>query len=263
MRIAIESTIKPSSKILFDENLIKLGSIESYISSISIPLFQRTYDWDEEKLYRLLLDVHSFLNSEYSDGENYFAGTILLERPSSDNSYKYELIDGQQRMTSLYLMAFVTYLLSKLRLLNIDIQKYTPGRQVLEYNLRSQKFKSFEKKLFSRINEEILDNEIFGQDFVDYEGEDREKKIKTRIAELSKKERKIYWENVEPKLVFESNDIQDEFKRVLENSNLSLVNNQLEYSSELKSSNYYKRLNDIVNYVNQQFFSDDINTEES
>lgn len=75
-----------------------------------IPEYQRPYDWDKEKCETLWLDIISFFE-EMKQGDEYFLGTIVTS-PSEENSKDVEIIDGQQRITSLFLLlrAFYTKL---------------------------------------------------------------------------------------------------------------------------------------------------------
>jgi uncharacterized protein with ParB-like and HNH nuclease domain len=79
-----------------------------------IPEYQRPYKWDQEKCDILWNDIANFhfeINSKNSDGlTEYFLGTIVTCRP--DKSKNIEIIDGQQRITSIFLLlrAFYTKL---------------------------------------------------------------------------------------------------------------------------------------------------------
>ena len=59
-----------------------------------IPTYQRPYTWDRDNTDDLLEDLYSGFMAE---GE-YFIGTIIcIER----ENYRYEVVDGQQRLTTL------------------------------------------------------------------------------------------------------------------------------------------------------------------
>ena len=76
-------------------NLSELFSSErSYI----IPGYQRPYEWDKEKVQRLFESITDAASS--TSGIPLLIGTIQLNR--TDN--KYEIIDGQQRLTTLWLL---------------------------------------------------------------------------------------------------------------------------------------------------------------
>ncbi|MDZ5473283.1 DUF262 domain-containing HNH endonuclease family protein [Bacillus sp. 31A1R] len=59
-----------------------------------IPIYQRNYAWEEKQIEQLIEDIHS------SKG-TYFLGTLIVNQKEAD---VYEVIDGQQRLTTLYLL---------------------------------------------------------------------------------------------------------------------------------------------------------------
>lgn len=78
--------------------------------AFSIPLYQRPYAWEIEQADALLEDLLSFLgdgNSPIDELNPYFLGSIVLIK--SDGLAEAEVVDGQQRLTTL------TILLSVLR----------------------------------------------------------------------------------------------------------------------------------------------------
>ena len=63
----------------------------------SIPAYQRAYSWEELQTKTFLEDLVNHKNS--SETNPYCYGNILLETISEEK--KYEIIDGQQRITTL------------------------------------------------------------------------------------------------------------------------------------------------------------------
>jgi uncharacterized protein with ParB-like and HNH nuclease domain len=62
-------------------------------SSLSVPRFQRKYEWEKEnEVLRLVVDVFDNL------GRTYFMGSIIL--CSKPDSLDVEIIDGQQRLVT-------------------------------------------------------------------------------------------------------------------------------------------------------------------
>jgi uncharacterized protein with ParB-like and HNH nuclease domain len=71
-----------------------------------IPDYQRPYRWDVEKCETLWNDIENFAVSESNDTD-YFLGSIVSYVNNKDNDQ--EIIDGQQRITSLLLMLRAFY----------------------------------------------------------------------------------------------------------------------------------------------------------
>lgn len=75
----------------------------------SVPDFQREYVWEREQVEKLLQDIYDeFYDEEgrIAPGPEYFLGSIVACK-ADDGTY--QLIDGQQRMTTLYLILCVLH----------------------------------------------------------------------------------------------------------------------------------------------------------
>ena len=72
-----------------------------------IPIYQRNYAWGETQIVQLIEDIDSAVTLDTDTGE-YFLGNLILNKRDtlSDEGYLYtnEVIDGQQRLTTLYLL---------------------------------------------------------------------------------------------------------------------------------------------------------------
>ncbi|WP_454976781.1 GmrSD restriction endonuclease domain-containing protein [Capnocytophaga leadbetteri] len=82
-------------------------SNDSYI----IPIYQRNYEWEQPQIDRLIRDVNSI-----EENERYYLGTLVTFK-RDDGSY--ELVDGQQRHTTLNLIKAV---LDKKTFFNLKFQ---------------------------------------------------------------------------------------------------------------------------------------------
>ncbi|WP_231490333.1 DUF262 domain-containing protein [Pedobacter sp. Leaf170] len=83
----------------FLSQLISIRSLSE--RSFLIPTYQRPYVWGVEQIEKLLSDAQeAFLKDP---GTPYFIGTVLTEK----RAQTYELIDGQQRFTTLWMVAAV------------------------------------------------------------------------------------------------------------------------------------------------------------
>lgn len=69
--------------------------------SYSIPLYQRNYTWGEEQIHRLIHDV--FDEAEQEEAKDYFLGNLVVAPPQRADE-PLDVIDGQQRLTTLYIL---------------------------------------------------------------------------------------------------------------------------------------------------------------
>ncbi len=67
----------------------------------TIPVYQRNYDWKIEHCKQLLDDIERII----SKNVEHFIGTIVFQEKSSGNFKEQIIIDGQQRITSIILLA--------------------------------------------------------------------------------------------------------------------------------------------------------------
>lgn len=92
-------------------NVDKLFNNDKYI--FSIPIYQRNYAWEETEINALLDDIIKFdTNYNYNDTEigyennnnKYYLGTLVVCNKKDGSGQVYEVIDGQQRLTTLFLI---------------------------------------------------------------------------------------------------------------------------------------------------------------
>jgi hypothetical protein len=120
-----------------------------------VPAYQRSYVWGKDEISELIDDVK--YASEHSPGAQYFLGSMVLQRKyvETKQSVSFELhdvLDGQQRLTTLFLMIAAIRDLAhddepgkKLRQLCCEmlfqeenIFNNTPGRDRLVYQIRDK-----------------------------------------------------------------------------------------------------------------------------
>ena len=70
-----------------------------------IPMYQRNYAWGEAEIIQLIQDVADYLTKKDSD---YYIGTLVVYERKENEKTIHEVIDGQQRLTTLALL--VSYL---------------------------------------------------------------------------------------------------------------------------------------------------------
>lgn len=78
-----------------------------------VPDYQRPYKWNEEKCETLWEDITNFFEADNNVDDEYFLGTIVTCKSyDKEDCKEFEIIDGQQRITSflLLLRAFYTKL---------------------------------------------------------------------------------------------------------------------------------------------------------
>ncbi|GAA7297513.1 DUF262 domain-containing protein [Helicobacter pylori] len=93
--------------------MAKIDSKDSYLEDIlkdklyyQIPIYQRPYQWTEENCEKLLDDL--FFNYEDDRESDYFCGSLVLIAISKDSKVKtYDIVDGQQRLSTFILLAKV------------------------------------------------------------------------------------------------------------------------------------------------------------
>ncbi|MFP5982327.1 DUF262 domain-containing protein [Helicobacter pylori] len=93
--------------------MAKIESKDSYLEDIlkdklyyQIPIYQRPYQWTEENCEKLLDDL--FFNYEDDRESDYFCGSLVLVKsdPNSKTA-TYDIVDGQQRLSTFILLAKV------------------------------------------------------------------------------------------------------------------------------------------------------------
>jgi len=88
------------------KSLLKIFKIEEqYV----IPMYQRPYSWEYDQCFQLYSDLmESFSSEEAGLFQEYFLGNMIIAK-SFDNKETIEVVDGQQRLTSLLLIIKVLY----------------------------------------------------------------------------------------------------------------------------------------------------------
>ena len=87
--------IQPNKTLMQFRQTTVLGLFDSSQKHFIIPVYQRAYSWEEEQWDIFLTD----LKEQIKGDNNYFFGNVLLETVKKD--VEYEVIDGQQRLTTL------------------------------------------------------------------------------------------------------------------------------------------------------------------
>lgn len=93
-------------KFIMIEEQKTFGEIIKKYSFI-IPDYQRAYSWGEKQLNPFIKDIleHCDDNDDSSDDTTYYLGHYILEKPK--DSITHEIVDGQQRISTVYLFLLV------------------------------------------------------------------------------------------------------------------------------------------------------------
>ncbi len=86
-------------------SILKIFDGDKYI----IPIYQRNYAWDETQINQLIEDIYDFSIEQNDSSTHYYLGNLIVNDKGEN---KFEVIDGQQRLTTLFLL--VSYLNSKI-----------------------------------------------------------------------------------------------------------------------------------------------------
>lgn len=123
-----------------------------------IPLYQRAYAWEDKQLIQLVEDI-----SDVSEDANYYIGSLIV----SEQNGKYEVVDGQQRLTSLYLLLNCLGLNVKHTLTFACREKSNYTLQNIQELLREDCSKLDMEKIEQGIQRgiQILDQELNRKDF--------------------------------------------------------------------------------------------------
>lgn len=138
------------------------GVINNTPRLINIPAYQRPYRWKTDNIIRLFQDYDE-------NSEEYFLGSaVVVEKKKADGSMEFDVVDGQQRLTTLYLLNYVRYLLRREYTLEKLSKPYQP--KASEYctelkkcyvNLVGKNEAPF-NAILSKI-EELMENETLDQ----------------------------------------------------------------------------------------------------
>ncbi|MFU2059273.1 DUF262 domain-containing protein [Avibacterium volantium] len=135
-----------------------------------IPIYQRNYAWGRDEIELLIQDISEALKNKEDKENNYYIGSLVVAKRKDG----YEVIDGQQRLTTLKLL--LSYFNKKLNVknsnINLNFEYRDESNQSLN-NLGNNKYENsieigykFILDIFSeKIVEESKENNINEEDF--------------------------------------------------------------------------------------------------
>lgn len=134
-----------------------------------IPRYQRAYAWDKENGEKLWKDINNVLLNQDND---YFIGTMVLSQ--TEDSTNIEVIDGQQRLTTLSLLLLSLYL----HYAELDSSK--ASKHILKYLKIGDIDDEYEVLTLSRVNLSLF-SELLNINSIKEYKQYKEKKYKNEI----------------------------------------------------------------------------------
>ncbi len=144
------------------DNVITTNFRELFKNRIQfiIPFFQRGYAWDKSQWKQLFEDIENEIISEidkyskYYEFEHFFSSIVVMPKNNStlNGIQKFDIIDGQQRITTIYLLlAVIKNILQERGNESIEAKNYAVElNQYLENNLNFGEEGDYKKlKVFS------------------------------------------------------------------------------------------------------------------
>lgn len=215
-----------------------------------IPNYQRSYAWKEKQLKDFLDDF-----SHIENYQKYYYGTILLQQKENDDD-SYEIVDGQQRLTTLVI--FMYCLIKKMKSLKLKEDAKELERKYIKYKnnyilkLQDQDDGFFKSYILSENNDKIVRtpaqcNLVFAKEFFTKALECAKKEdltgYKTRIQAANCLVYSVTDRN-EAAMIFETTN--DRGKLL---TNLEKTKSYLMY----KVSTTFKKTNSLLNTIEQGF----------
>ena len=91
----------------FDNEKVRTSGIKDLLDKdLVLPYYQRQYSWTDKNVRNLLSDISNSINDKERFGASfrYRIGTIILY--NNADTGKYEIVDGQQRIITLFLLKY-------------------------------------------------------------------------------------------------------------------------------------------------------------
>ncbi len=136
----------------------KIENIFQRAAIYSVPRYQRDYVWSEINWKELWIDLEFTLQNSNDIPWSHFLGTIVLNQTKNkDNGLDlYEIIDGQQRLMTIYLLLIAIYK---------NIKRSYNSNQNNKKDISNYIYESFLTSLTKDSNREILiNNELYNND---------------------------------------------------------------------------------------------------
>lgn len=148
-------------------SLVTQESITDYFS-LKVPHYQRPYKWGASQIETLIRDwKENIIEDDDESIKKYFAGSVVAVATPGETYHS--LIDGQQRVTTLFLTNFINFvLLRKLILSEVERKRCGKLQRLNEKLGNAAQFLFKDEKLLTEIKEAIIElNRISDEDEMD------------------------------------------------------------------------------------------------
>ncbi len=118
------------------------GNADSFYQ---IPRYQRPYKWEDEQIDKLWDDIYE---AYQNNDKNYFLGSIIVANGGDNSSMYWDVVDGQQRLTTLIILFRVLIVLfPDINKIEVSKNPAVVDKGVLEssifYNQKTERMKLF------------------------------------------------------------------------------------------------------------------------
>ena len=122
-----------------------------------VPMYQRNYAWGEGEINQLIQDVLDIQQKHKDSAQQppYYIGTLVVYQRSNGS---FEVIDGQQRFTTLTLMAMCLKRLQDSGKLSLDMGWYEQPNLDFESRVKSS-------RTFDRISQGVDINKLYSEEY--------------------------------------------------------------------------------------------------
>lgn len=233
---------------------------ELFKKKLLVPEYQREYVWNNDNVEKLINDIKNYYINKDNENKEYFLGSLLLYK-KNNGIEEYEIIDGQQRVITLYLILNNNTKIQNKYSLEIYSSILNKSKHnILSNNNYIQKiinkdiilYKFIEKVVFTVITTNNIDDAFTFFDTHNTSG------VRLDTVDLLKAYhlrslRNISSESVENIVSqWDNNNAQNGMKKILEDINFSIrttKGKKLLYGSRNTSFEYKKII--LNNYKNQ------------
>lgn len=164
------------------EMCMSIGNKTRVPLKVNVPYYQRPYRWDEIKIKNLIADFNK--NKIENSNQEYFVGSVVLVE-NSGGSNRYDIIDGQQRITTVFLLNYLRFLMQRSyveELISTKGSNLDGPLNDLE-NIYGDLFGSKHKNAFSKMRSEIIEKMEPLSELIEGERD----QVYSEIAELYRK----------------------------------------------------------------------------